>query len=240
MTSVRTNRRAITVAATVLTITAITPPAVSARPSQRPHPLVQITRVASTPAPRARAASIPGQASHHASANPHTVPTTPVGLSTLPRTLTTAKNRRGIAIVNADKPEAPAEPSISSKQPKREHARLIVRYGTHRQPPARRRQTPTHKFTSDGNDHIPAGDLHSDPAGMQRPRPPRIGHMGTQAVRGGIDALGAALTAPAANTLSPPPAIPAPLKSGPARAAAHVTARPQRTSNDAPPHPSAR
>ena len=78
----------------------------------------------------------------------------------------------------------------------------------------------THKFTSNGNHHIPAGDLHTDPSGIQRPLPVRIGHIGTQAAGGGIDAAGTALTAPAANTLSSPPAIPAPLKSGPARQAA--------------------
>ena len=80
------------------------------------------------------------------------------------------------------------------------------------------------KFTSDGNDHIPAGDLHTDPAGVQRPRPARLGHIGTQALGGGICAAGTALIAPETKTLSPLPTIPGPLKSGPARAAADPSA----------------
>jgi hypothetical protein len=229
MTSIDTNHRAIAVAATALAITAITAPAVSARPSQSPHQLLHVNRAASTPASRAREAFILRRPSHVANADPPGVPITPVGISTLPRGFTTAVNRRGIASVNAEKPVAQADPSISWKLRKVGRAGLIVRYGTHDPAPARGRRTSTHKFTGFGKDHIPAGDLHSDPAGMQRPRPPRIGHIGTHAAAGGIRAAGSALTAPTARTLSSPPAIPAPLKSGPARAAAHATARSQRT-----------
>ena len=142
---------------------------------------------------------------------------TPVGISTLPPKFTTAATRRGVAIVNADKPEAPTAPSITRQPRKVGRTGLIVSYVPR---PARSRHTSTHKFSNDSNDHIPAGDLHSDRPGIRRPRPVQIGHMGTHSVRGGIGAAGSALTAPAANTLSSPPAIPAPLKSGPARAAA--------------------
>jgi hypothetical protein len=181
MTSIHTNHRAIAVAATVLTITAITAPAVSARPSQPPYQPLHVNRAASTPAPRARAASIPGQASHHATANPHGAPITPAGSS-----------------------------------------------------------APPLKFTSDGKDHIRAGDLHSDRAGIQRLRPPRIGHTVTPAVGGGIGAAGSALTAPAANTISSPPAVPGPLHHRPhalprghhLSLAFRVGARPARAVND--------
>ena len=117
-------------------------------------------------------------------------------------------------------PVAPPDPSISWQLRKVGPTGLTVRHGTYDPPPARNRHTSTHKFSSDGNDHIPAGDLHTDRAGIHRPGPARIGHMGTQAVGGGIGTAGSALTAPAANTLSSPPPIPAPLKSGPARTAA--------------------
>jgi len=220
MASIDTNHRAIALAATALTITAFTAPAVSARPSQSPHQVLRVSPAANTPASRARAASVPGRASHDASADPHGVPITPVGISTLPREFTTAVNRRGVAIINVEKPVAPADPSISWQPRKVGRTGLIVTHGTHDPPPARSRHTSTHKVSSDGNDHIPAGDLHSDRAGIHRPRPPRIGHIGTQADGGGIGTAGSALTAPAANTLTSPPAIPAPLKSGPARAAA--------------------
>jgi hypothetical protein len=209
MTSIDTNHRAIAVAATALTITAITARAVSARPSQSPHQLLHVSPAASTPASRARAASVLRRASHDANADPQGVPITPVGISTLPR-----------AIVNVEKPVAPAASSVSWKLRKVGRTGLIVRHGTYDPPPARSRHTSTHKFSSDGKDHIPAGDLHSDGAGIHRPRPPRLGHMGAQALGGGIGAAGSALTVPAAKTLSSPPAISAPLKSGPARAAA--------------------
>lgn len=221
MPSSDTTHRAFAVAATALAITAITVPTVSARPSQSPHQLLHVSPAASTPASPARTASVLRRASHDASADPHGVPITPVGISTLPREFTTANDRPGVAIVNVETPVAPAACSISWKSLRKVgRARLIVKHGTHHQPPARSRHASKHKFTSDGKHHIPAGDLHSDRAGIHRPRPPRIGHMGTKAVGGGIGAAGSALTAPAAETLSFPPVISAPLKSGPARAAA--------------------
>ena len=221
MTSIHTHHRAIAVAVTALTITAIAAPAVPARPSQSPHQLLRVRGAASTSASRARPASLLRRASHDASADPHGVPTRSVGLSTLPREFTTAKDRPGVAIVNVEKPVVPAASSISWKSLRKVGCTgLIVRHGTYDPPPARSRYASTHQFSSDGKDHIPAGDLHSDRAGIHRPLPPRIGHLAAQAVGGGIGAAGSALTAPAAKTLSSPPAISAPLKSGPARAAA--------------------
>jgi hypothetical protein len=245
MTFIDTNHRAIAVAATALTITAITAPAVSARPTPSPHQPLHVSAAASTPASRARAASVLRRASHDARADPHRMPITPVGLSTLPPKFTTALNRRGVAIVNVEMPVAPPDPSISWQLRKVRPTGLTVRHGTYDPPPARNRHTSTHKFSSDGNDHIPAGDLHTDRAGIHRPGPARIGHMGTQAVGGGIGTAGSALNAPAANTLSSPPPIPAPLKSGPARTAAPAappTSQPdQNGPENAPlPHPSAR
>ena len=221
MTSIHTHHRAIAVAVTALTITAITAPVVSARPHQSPHKPLHASPAASAPAPRAQAASRLERPSRDASANPHGKPAKPTGLSTLPRKFTTAKDRRGIASVNAEKPVAPSDPATSQNILKKVgRAVLIVTHSTHHQPTAGCRRTSTHTFSSDGKQHIPAGDLHSDPADIHRPRPPRIGHIATQAVGGGIGAAGSALTAPPANTLSSPPATPAPLKSGPARAAA--------------------
>ena len=218
MTSIDTKRRAIAVAVTALTITAITAPAVPARPHQSPHKPLHASPAASAPAPRAQAASVLRRRSRDASADPHGVPTRSVGLSTLPREFTTANDRPGVAIVNVEKPVAPSDPATSQNILKKVgRAVLIVTHSTHHQPTAGCRRTSTHTFSSDGKQHIPAGDLHSDRADIHRPRPPRIGHMGTQAVGGGIGAAGSALTAPPSNTLSSPPATPAPLKSGPAR-----------------------
>ena len=219
MTSIHTHHRAIAVAVTALTITAIAAPTVSARPSQSPHELFHVSPVASTPASREQAASVLRRRSHDASADPHGMPIPPVVPSTLPRKFTTAVTRRGVAIVNVEKPLS--DPSISWKVPRKVgRSGLIVRHGTYDPPPAPSRHTSTHKFTRGGQDHIPAGDLHSDRAGIHRPRPPRIGHLAAQAVGGSIGGAGSALTAPAAKTLSSPPAMSAPLKSGPARAAA--------------------
>jgi hypothetical protein len=214
MTSIHTNHRAIAIAASALAITA---PAVSARPSHSPHQLLHVNPAASTPAPRAWAASILRRRTHDANASPHRMLIAPVGISTLPPRFPTAATRRGFAMVNVDKPVAPTAPSITGQPRKVGRTRLIVSYVP---PPARSRHTSTHKFSNDGKDHIPAGDLHTDPAGIHGRRPVQIGHMGTHSVRGAIGEAGTALTAPAANTLSSPPAIPAPLKSGPARAAA--------------------
>ena len=112
MTSIHTNHRAMAIAATVLTITTITAPAVSARPSHSPHQPLHVHPTASTPNPRARAASILRRPTHDANANRQCGPITPVGISTLPRESTTAATRRGVASVNAEKPNAPADPSI--------------------------------------------------------------------------------------------------------------------------------
>ena len=219
MTSIDTKRRAVAVAVTALTITAITAPVVSARPHQSPHKPLHASPGASAPAPRAQGPSRLERPSRDASANPHGKPAKPTGPSTLPRKFRTAKDRRGVAIVNVEKPVAPADSSSKSLRTVGRTG-LIVRHGIRDQPPTRSRHASTHKFSNGGKQHIPAGDLHSDQAGIHRPHPPRIGHMATEAVGGGIGAAGSALTAPAANTLSSPPATPAPLKSGPARAAA--------------------
>jgi len=228
MTSIDTSRRAIALAATALTISAITAPPASARPSQTTHQLLDASPAASTPASHARAASMLSRATHEPSADPHRLPITPVGISTLPHEFTRAVNRRGVAIVNVAKPAAPAAPWISRELRNVGPAGLIVRYGTHDPPPARNRHAPTDKFSSDGKEHIPAGDLHTDPAAIRLPRPPRAGHVGAQAVAGGMGAARSALTAPVANALSPPPLIPAPLRSGPARAAPAAPPTPPR------------
>ena len=165
MTSIHTHHRAIAVAVTALTITAIAAPTVSARPSQSPHELFHVSPVASTPASREQAASVLRRRSHDASADPHGMPIPPVVPSTLPRKFTTAVTRRGVAIVNVEKPLS--DPSISWKVPRKVgRSGLIVRHGTYDPPPAPSRHTSTHKFTRGGQDHIPAGDLHSDRAGI--------------------------------------------------------------------------
>jgi hypothetical protein len=138
-----------------------------------------VSPAACTPASRARAASVLGRPSRDASGEPHGAPIIPVGLSTLARKFTTVVNSRGVAIVNVEKPVTAAAPSISWKILRNVgRTGLIGRYGTHDQPPTRSRHASTHTFSSDGKDHIPAGDLHSDRAGIHTPRPPRISHCG--------------------------------------------------------------
>jgi hypothetical protein len=147
VTSVPTNRRAVAVAATPLAIIPISAPAVSARPNQSPRRLTQVSPGACQPASRAR--SVPGRASHDASARPHRVPIISVALSRLPRTFITGKNWRGAAIVKVATPVSPANPSILWMiLRKAGPTGLIVSHTTSDRPPARSRHAATHKFSS--------------------------------------------------------------------------------------------
>jgi hypothetical protein len=137
---------------------------------------LNLSPAANTPASRAPARSVLRR-SRDPSADPHGLPITPAGLPTLPRKFTTSDNSRGLAIVNVEQPVAAAAPSVSSKILRNVgRTGLTVRHDTHEQPPARSRHAPAQKLSRDGKDHIPAGDLHSDQAGIHSPHPPRISH----------------------------------------------------------------
>ena len=140
MTSIHANHRAIAVAATALAITAIPAAAVSARRNQSARELQHVRPAASRAASSAR--SGPGRQGRAASGATHGVSIISVGLSRMPRTFTTGKDRRAGAVVKVKKPVTPADPSIFW---------MILQeasHATYDQSSARSRHDPTHKFSS--------------------------------------------------------------------------------------------